>query len=248
MTLRHLLHFNIAAGLAFSGWAQAQEMCAHFKALPVTAHTWFIVNEGADSAAQLTQQTLPILPADERNLWSLGSRILTRWPAGTAQPTDFVIVRSRPIKTSTYQGAVGFMLERIGHAQSTPSGALRVTGAAREITPQDRLLPAECLKDSTPQASTNSLPTKLEAKPLAFVDETAYIGTRGTLMLIDHGEQTGVAAGQTWAIVEQLPAQPASAQTIGHAVVLQTVANMSVVRIIDSTREVRLSHMLRYAP
>lgn len=211
---------------------------------------WFV--HDANERANFTKNTLKIMPANERTLWRLGDRVLAQPTADT----EFMIVRSKNIKTSDYRPALGQFVSVIGLAKldSKPidgTVALKITKADVEITAQDKLLPASCfvssLEHTVSQPTTAaSADIKDTARIIAFINET-YIGERNSVVVVDKGRATGIAVGQRWLLIDQNN-HLASALPFGQAQVLQVFDDISILQITSAQHEAQLNTLLRYLP
>ena len=236
------LYFNTAACFAIALSSTAHAQCAD----TLSSDGWFI--HATDARTNFAHNTLKIMPADERTLWSVGNRILAQ---PTTDDTEFVIVRSKNIKTSDYRPALGQFVSVIGWAKVdgkpiNGAVALKITKADVEITAQDKLLPASCFVNNLKNTVVQPADIKDTAKIIAFINETD-IGERNSLIIVDKGRATSIAVGQTWSLIDQNN-QLASAQPFGQAQVLQVFDDISILKITAAQHEARLQTQLRYLP
>ena len=272
------LHIGTAAFLLShaSAWAQTtdvvQPMCASYglNTLPSPHVTgdlpwWFLSNEKGSSKNDFFTATLPILAADKHALWGADSRILTQMKPEAVTPSvgavaAFYILREHIIKPAAYAGAAGRFVEVIGMARrSVSSQSIVVDGvstvpliirtARDEVDANDRLLPVECMvADANPVPLSSAPLDPAKAARIKILLNDVHIGERKAIALIDQGQDRGVAVGQVWQLVDELPHQPASAQAFGRARVLQVFEHSSVVHVDRADHELEVGTLLRFLP
>ena len=223
---------------------------------------WFLSNELGDSKDDFFSATLPILAADHHMLWGVNSRILTqiKSPSTTSlidPDAVFYIVREHVIKPNPYRRALGRRIEVIGSArlagEQTPAlkgistVPLIIRTATDEVSLSDRLLPLGCVAGDL----TSALPSSASLDPtnaakIKVLLNNAYVGERKAMALINQGQDHGVAVGQVWQLVDELPNQPASVKAFGRVRVLQVFENSSVVYVERAAHEVEVGSVLRF--
>lgn len=230
----------------------------------------FLPHEPAFESAQaeFKKSLWPILPADETSFWSVGSRILTQAPNNedVRQHLEhsFFVVRITPVKPNPYKPVLGQFIQIIGTADAkaylsatsfaaAPTFALNITHATKEITAHDYLVPMRCMPlamvahtwlEGVTDVTQRDATAVRAPQVIAFLEEPT-IAARGAIALIDQGLNDGVVRAQKWRFIDELPNQPASAKAFGNAEIVESFANMSLIRIDESSHEVRIGTSLR---
>jgi hypothetical protein len=227
---------------------------------------WFLSNESGDSKNDFFSATLPILAADQHVLWGVDSRILTQMKSPSNAPSvdpeaAFYIVREHLIKPNPYRGAIGRRIEVIGTARMGAGPTAELNGvstvplvirtARDEVDLSDRLLPLGCVTvdSASPPPSPSSVPLDpTKAAKIKLLLNNARVGAGKAVALIDQGQDQGVAVGQVWQLVDELPNQPASAQAFGRVRVVQVFEHSSVVYVDRTVHEVEVGSIVRFLP
>lgn len=244
--------------------AMSTSACAHFQrdaSFDSSKPWWFLSYAAGSSKDEWLANTLPIVSAERMTLLQAGSHILTRIPAASALAADgrYVVVRATPVQPQRFHAVEGLMVRKIGtaHADQQAASSTAVDGvrtfsvvidsAYNEITESDRLLSVACLSSPKSSLDGSSAPVDIHAaaKVTALLNH-AFIGEQRALALMDQGQLQGVAVGQRWTLVDELPKNPLTAKPFGRVNVLQVFNASSLIEVEESKHELEVGSVLRF--